>query len=1560
MTDATTQERPDGEAIAELRQLAQLRGEGPVVSPNPLSPPGASRGEPIGKVEATSGEVISSRVDQTSAVLKPGDSIYEGDIVATRGGAGVQIDFANGTIGHLGPQARMLVQDVGTGTGSTAPVMFMINGPFSFASPPGGSAGANALTVRTPVASVRLEGGRLIGRAAPEAVENKFTLMRNFDGTLGRAVVATASASFVLDSELASAQVVSLFRAPSELPTPTLAQAQESVGGSVFDWLGAPAAGDEGVAETGLESIGPISVVLPGGPQLSFPEPQFGALNRLSNSGPVRPVGQENTVTPRINQGNTEVLPPPPDAPNNISVFRSFTGNITEVGTAGFDTFTAQADPSSANSVTISQTLDGKVFLTDGTNTISLDGFEELDINLGTANDSITIGDLSNTDIADSTVRIDLGAGNDTADATAANRRHVIDGGDGDDTITGSSRGDDLNGDAGNDTLKGLAGKDTINGGAGADDIEGGADDDTITGGAGNDTIDGGIGDDAMSGGAGNDSYTVDSALDTVTELAGEGTDTISTGLGFTLPDNVENLVLTGVNNVDGVGNALVNLLTGNSGNNTLDGGAGADVLNGGAGNDTYVVDNVGDTITDTSGADLVQSSVTFTLAANIENLTLTGTGNINGTGNAAVNTLIGNSGNNRLDGLGGADAMTGGAGDDTFVVDDVGDTVSELAGGGTDTVESSITFTLGANFENLTLTGGSNINGTGNTLANTLTGNTGNNTLDGGTGADTMDGGAGNDIYIVDNAGDTVADTAGGTDLVQSSVSFTLASGLENLELTGADAIDGTGNAAANTITGNTGDNVLTGLGGDDTYVVQNAGDSVVEGAGAGTDTVNSSVTFTLGANVENLVLTGGGNINGTGNGDVNTITGNGGNNILDGGAGADALNGGAGNDTYVVDNAGDTLTDTSGTDLVQSSVTFTLGGDLENLTLTSTDNINGTGNAAANTLTGNTGNNRLDGLGGADAMSGDAGDDTYVVDNAGDSVTEGAGAGTDTVESSITFTLGANLENLTLTGSTNINGTGNTLANTLTGNTGNNTLDGGTGADAMDGGAGNDTYIVDNAGDTVADTAGGTDLVQSSVSFTLSSGLENLELTGAAAVDGTGNAAANTITGNTGDNVLTGLGGDDNYFVQNTGDTVIEGAGGGTDTVNSSATFTISDDDVENLTLTGSSSINATGNASSNILTGNTGTNILTGHAGNDTYFVQNAGDTVVEAGGEGTDTVNSSVSFTLSDHVENLILTGTSLTGTGNALANEITGGSGNDTLIGLGGGDTLDGAGGTGDTASYAASGAGVTVVLSGAAGVGGDAQGDTLTNIENLTGSAHIDTLTGDGAANRIDGGAGADIMNGGAGNDTYVVDDAGDTVADTAGGTDAVEASVTYALSTTVSTDLENLILTGSDDINGTGNAAANTITGNSGTNILTGHAGNDTYNVQNAADTVVEAAGEGTDTVRSTVSYTISDVDVENLTLTGSSSVDATGNTSNNVLTGNSGTNTLTGGAGDDTYVVQNAADSVVELAGEGTDTVNSSVSYTISDVDVEHLTLTGSSSIDATGNASDNTLTG
>ena len=248
---------------------------------------------------------------------------------------------------------------------------------------------------------------------------------------------------------------------------------------------------------------------------------------------------------------------------------------------------------------------------------------------------------------------------------------------------------------------------------------------------------------------------------------------------------------------------------------------------------------------------------------------------------------------------------------------------------------------------------------------------------------------------------------------------------------------------------------------------------------AGLVTAYKTSASSYTLPGNWQALTYTGNGNFAGTGNGLNNVITGGNGNDTLDGLAGADTLVGGLGNDTYILDNAGDVVTENAGagTDTVKTNLASdTLDANVENLIYTGAGTFAGTGNSLNNGITGGAGNDTLDGGAGNDTMTGGAGNDTYIVDNAGDVVTEApARAPTRSRRAWRAETLDANVENLTYTGAGNFAGTGNSLANAITGGIGNDTLDGGTGADTMTGGAGNDTYIVDNAGDVVTEGRGG-----------------------------------------------------------------------------------------------------------------------------------------------------------------------------------------------------------------------------------------------------------------------------------------------------------------------------------------------------------------------------------------------------------------------------------------------------------------------------------------------------
>ena len=210
---------------------------------------------------------------------------------------------------------------------------------------------------------------------------------------------------------------------------------------------------------------------------------------------------------------------------------------------------------------------------------------------------------------------------------------------------------------------------------AGNDNLTGSAGNDTVCGLDGDDSIDGGDGIDTLKGGMGNDTYLVDTITDIIVESSGAGTDTISTGLGFTLNTTalacVENLILTGGAASSGTGNALNNVLSGNSGNNVLDGKAGADTLRGAQGNDRYYVDNAGDLVVELSGEgdDYIYARVDYSAGANIERLYLIeGSTGVNASGNSLANVITGNSAANSLSGGLGNDLLVGGVGNDTYL----------------------------------------------------------------------------------------------------------------------------------------------------------------------------------------------------------------------------------------------------------------------------------------------------------------------------------------------------------------------------------------------------------------------------------------------------------------------------------------------------------------------------------------------------------------------------------------------------------------------------------------------------------------------------------------------------------------------------------------------------------------------------------------------------------------------------------------------------------------------------------------------------------------------------
>ncbi|MEV4783610.1 DUF4214 domain-containing protein [Burkholderia sp. LMU1-1-1.1] len=1262
----------------------------------------------------------------------------------------------------------------------------------------------------------------------------------------------------------------------------------------------------------------------------------------------------------------------------------------------------------------------------------------------------------------------------------------------------------------------------------------------TLTGGAGNDTLDGGAGTDKLTGGSGNDSYVVDVAGDVVTELAGEGADSVRTTLAtYALTANVENLAYTGVAAFTGTGNAFDNIITGGNGNNKLDGGAGNDTLTGGAGADSLLGGAGDDSLDGGTGKDTIDGGDgvdVLRVAGNWRELGRAGDYTV-GRPNATDTTLTDKAGNvitvrnvenflfddhlvtrdaliyniasvgddklypdpavenAVLDGGPGADTMEGGGDHNTYIIDNVGDTIVETWGGGIDTARvglagAGVVYTLGDNVENGIITSTAAVGLTGNAVGNTLTGNAaantltgldGDDTLDGGAGADKLIGGLGDDVYIVADAGDTVTEALNdGVDSVYASVAtYTMTANVENLSYTGSAAFKGTGNAMSNTLTGGDGNDTLDGGADGDRLIGGLGADSLLGGegddifiAGPGRDTVDggdgidelridgyardyvatrpNAVDTVLTDKTGHVIVVR--NVEQFSFDDMNRslddvqynivspgddkLAGGDGNDTIDGGLGADTMSGGEGDDTYMVDNAGDVIFERISAGIDTALVALTTPGghvlaeNVENGTITSKAAINLTGNdldnlltgnAAVNTLTGGAGADTLDGGAGADKLIGGIGDDVYLVADAGDTVTENADEGWDHVRVSVaTYTLSANVDVLTYTGTGAFTGTGNGLNNTMVGGNGGNKLDGaggddllrgGTGNDSLSGGLGEDQFQGFFGKDTIDGGDGvdtlvlygamdeytvsrpqGTDVVFTdrnghsatvrnvenvstfSGDFTMAQVLFNVASPGADVLGGTD--GDDTIDGVAGADTMSGGAGNDTYIIVDKASQIVEQQFMGIDTARvalttAGAVYTLADN-VEAGIITSTAALNLTGNALHNALTGNAAANTLTGGAGNDTlaggagndkliggadddtYVVTEAGDVVTELAGEGDDIVDTTLAtYTLAANVETLNYTGkVAFSGTGNALDNAITGGAGNDKLDGGAGNDTL--------------------------------------------TGGAGHDSLLGGAGNDQFDAGTGKDTIDGGLGIDTVAVGgysfdytvtrpNATDTVLTDAGGTALVlrnvEAVSFWDTSFSIAELQYNIATVGNDHLYGHVYDYADLIDGGAGVDTLEGYGGDDTYVIADAASVVLEEAGAGQDLVRVALTkagtYTLAD-NVEDATVTAAASiaVNLTGNALDNWLTGNAAANTLLGGAGNDTldgglgndmlrggagddlYHVGQGGDTVTELANEGVDTVVTTLaSYTLG-AQLEILEYDGTAAFSGTGNAQANLI--
>ena len=1125
---------------------------------------------------------------------------------------------------------------------------------------------------------------------------------------------------------------------------------------------------------------------------------------------------------------------------------------------------------------------------------------------------------------SDGAVSVDLEAGTvagghaegdvivDVENVLGSGYRDVLEGDDGANRLDGGGGDDRLSGRGGGDVLEGGAGADQLDGGAGLDtvsysrsdkavtvDLEAGtvagghAEDDAImnienvigsgygdvlggddsanrlSGGGGDDRLSGRGGDDVLEGGIGADRLLGGAGMDTVSYVESDEAVTVDLKAGTVAGGHAEGDVIADVENV--VGSGYGDVLGGDDGANRLDGGDGDDMLDGGIGADRLYGGAGLDTVSYAESDKAVtvylwdgtgkRGHAEGDVIVDVENVLGSGYGDVLG-GDDGGNRLSGGGGNDRLSGRGGDDVLEGGIGADRLLGGAGMDTVSYSGSDEAVTVDLEASTVEGGHAEGDVIADVENVVGSG--YGDVLRGDDGANRLDGGDGDDMLDGSIGADRLDGGLGVDTVSYS--GSD---KAVAVYLWKGAgEGGHAEGDVIIDVenvVGSAYGDVLGGDAGANRLDGGAGIDTVSYSGSDEAVTVDLEAGTVEGGHAEGDVI-VNIENAMGSGYGDVL-RGDDGANRLDGGDGDDMLDGGAGADRLDGGLGVDTVSY----------SGSDkavIVYLWEGAGKRGQAEGDMIVQVENVLGSGHG--DVLGGDDGANRLSGGGGNDRLSGRGGGDV---------------------------------------------------------------LEGGAGADRLDGGAGVDTvsYAGSNRGVIVYlwDGTGKRGQAEGDVIVQV----ENVLGSGHGDVLG-GDDGANRLSGGGGNDRLSGRGGDDMLEGGAGADRLLGGAGA--DTVSYAGSDEAVTVDLGEGTVTGGHAEgdviagveNVLGSNYGDVLGGDDGANRLSGGGGND-RLSGGGGDDMLEGGagadrllgGSGDDVLEGGAG------ADRLLGGGGDDVLEGGAGADQLFGDTGKDVLRGEDGDDVLAGGagadrllGGAGvDTASYAGSDEAVTVYLWEGTVKGGHAEGDVITDIENLFGSEYGDVLEGDDNANRLsgaggddrlsgkggddvlEGGAGADRLLGGAGVDTvsYAGSDRGVVVSLSVGTIRGGHAEGD------VIAQVENLIGSEhSDELDG--DDGANRLDGGDGADYLQGRAGNDSLWGGGGKDSL--SGGAGDDSLWGGAGDDTLDAHDGDDSLWGGNG--------NDYLFGHAGADELWGGAGDDRLDGNVGADQL--SGGAGVDTVS------------------------------------